>query len=303
MKSQPLIANIKGNSLDDGPGIRSVVFFKGCPLNCDWCHNPECISPEQELFYDSEKCIGCGTCTATCPEKAISVNNPLFVNRGACRACLECVEVCPAEALTPSGEKWSLQAAVDFILKDKPFFDNTGGGVTLSGGEPSLYPDYAGKLLRIIKGKAVHTIVETCGHFEFAVFRDKMLPYTDMIYVDLKLMDPEDHKQYCGVSNDLILENIIRLQEISRDGNFSILPRIPLVPGITAAESNLVTAAGFLRKNGFSKAVLLPYNPLWGRKLNCLGRIDPYPSDHPLRQWMPEEDLQKCQRVLSACGL
>ncbi len=303
MSADPLIVNIKGNSLDDGPGIRSVVFFKGCPLNCSWCHNPECISAKQEIFYDREKCIGCGCCIETCPEAAISRDNPLYVDRESCSACLDCTGTCPAAALTAAGSRWEVEAAVKTILKDKPFFKNSGGGATLSGGEPALHPSYTGSLLRALKKEKIHTLVETCGYFDFISFNKEILPHADTIYFDLKLIDPEAHKRFCGVSNELILNNLIRLHGLSHSGSFTLLPRIPLVPSITATKENLSAAACFLKRQGFTKASLLPYNPLWGEKLPCLGKTDPYPPSHHLRKWMSREEIVKCRELFTSQGL
>ncbi len=302
MASKPLIVKIKGNSLDDGPGIRSVVFFKGCPLSCTWCHNPECINMEQEIFFNSEICIGCGSCIEVCPEMAISNDNPLFINRSTCTLCLKCIKICPAAALTIAGSYWKIEAVVEKILKDKPFFDNSGGGITLSGGEPTLYPDYAGQLLRALKKVSIHTLIETCGHFNFTPFSKKMLSHVDIIFFDIKPIDPELHKSCCGISNEIILNNLIQLHELSLSGSFDILPRIPLIPGITATVENLSATASFLHAKGFKKAELVPYNPLWGEKLLSLGRPDPYPQKHPFRHWMEHEELIKWQQLFASYG-
>lgn len=302
MSMKAMIVRIKGNSLDDGPGIRSVVFFKGCPLSCIWCHNPECISTKQELHYDPEKCIGCDSCIELCPEKAISITNPFFVDRIRCSVCMKCTSVCPAAALSPLGTWLEPRAIVDDVLRDKPFFDNSGGGVTLSGGEPALHLDYSGRLLSILKENNIHTLVETCGYFDLTLFREHLLPFIDTIYIDLKLIDPEEHRRYCGLTNELILENIVKLHELSRKEKFEILPRVPLVPGITATINNLTSIACFLQKFGIKKIELLPYNPLWGEKLYCTGRPDPHSSKHPLRQWMPREDLIKYRQLFADYG-
>jgi len=292
LEKQPLIAEIKGNSLDDGPGIRSVVFFKGCPLSCKWCHNPECISACQELQYDREKCIGCGRCIETCPEKAIGKGNQFYIDREHCSSCFECSPACPSGALTVIGRYWQQEEIVKHVLRDKPFFDNSGGGVTLSGGEPSQFIDYTGELLKAFKEKNIHTLVETSGYFDISLFNEKILPLTDAIYFDIKLIDREEHRRYCGVDNSLILENLAELQSIARFGRFELLPRIPLVPGITTTTANLRAIAFFLEQHRFKKVSLLPYNPLWGDKLYSLGKPDPYPADHPLRNWQNQKEIE-----------
>ncbi len=164
---QTLITDIEGNSRDDGPGIRSVVFFKGCPLNCFWCHNPESKKTEAELWWDREKCIGCGECIKSCPKGSISRENPFFINRDLCDSCFKCVEVCTSTALRRVGQEMSVDEIVRKVLRYKPFFDNSGGGVTLSGGEPTLHIEFTSALLKKFKKEKIHTLLETAGLFDF----------------------------------------------------------------------------------------------------------------------------------------
>ncbi|MEW5785162.1 MAG: glycyl-radical enzyme activating protein [Bacillota bacterium] len=303
MAAYPLIVEIKGNSLDDGPGIRSVIFFKGCPLSCSWCHNPECQSARRELMFDPEKCIGCGSCIERCPRQALSRENVFFVDREACELCFSCCAVCPAAALAPVGRRMEPGEIAARVLKDKPFFDNSGGGVTLSGGEPTMQMAFMVELLEALKEKGVHTLIETCGLFELAEFRRLALPLIDIIYMDLKLIDSGLHKRFCGADNAVILENMVRLHELSRSGKFSIIPRLPLVPGITATAANLAAAAQFLRRHGFKESRLLPYNPLWGEKLYRIGLPNPYAKEHPMMHWLPKEVLERSTQLWKEYGL
>jgi len=204
---QPLILEIKGNALDDGPGIRSVVFFKGCPLSCLWCHNPESKRMGMEIGFEAKTCVGCDTCINLCPENALSRENPFFIDRDACTLCFECVDACPSGALTRIGTYMSVEAIAEQVLRDKPFYDTSGGGVTLSGGEPTLVTGFAGELAARLKASGIHTLIETCGLFDLARFDESLYPYLDLIYFDIKLMDAALHAHYCGVANETILYN------------------------------------------------------------------------------------------------
>lgn len=183
----PLILAIKGNSLDDGPGIRSVVFFKGCPLSCVWCQNPEAKSTKLEISYETEECIRCDHCISICPKQALSRCNDYFIDRKRCDLCMKCVQECPAEALKQIGNKMDVNDIVREVRKDLPFFEISGGGVTLSGGEPTLFLSFLSCLLRELKRNGIHTLIETCGYFNLEKFMKYVYPYIDYIYYDIKL--------------------------------------------------------------------------------------------------------------------
>lgn len=191
MNKRPLILEIKGNSLDDGPGIRTVIFFKGCPLSCTWCHNPESKSAGFEISFDARQCIGCNTCIDTCPEDALSRDDPYFIDRDKCDLCFKCVDNCPANALTRVGRWMGPDEILAAVTKDKPFFDTSGGGVTLSGGEPIMYMEFVSDLLKALKKEGIHILLETCGHFNFERFEDLIYPYVDTIYYDIKLYNAD----------------------------------------------------------------------------------------------------------------
>jgi pyruvate formate lyase activating enzyme len=267
----PTILDIKGNSLDDGPGIRTVVFFKGCPLSCVWCHNPEGVRPGVEISFDPRECIGCGSCLRICPQDALSRADPRFVDRRKCTLCFRCAEVCPAGALTRVGREMKEEDIVSAVLKDRPFFETSGGGVTFSGGEPTMFMEFLSGILRKLKGHGVHTLLETCGFFHLASFNDLVYPFLDAIYFDLKLFAPEEHRRFCGVSNHAILENFSRLLSACRADKKEILPRVPLVPGITDTPDNLQAIDRFLQAQQAPQVELLPYNPLWPEKCNKIG--------------------------------
>jgi pyruvate formate lyase activating enzyme len=300
---QPLITNIEGNSQADGPGIRSVVFFKGCPLNCFWCHNPESKKIENELWWDKEKCIGCGECIKKCPEGAISQDNSFFIDRNICNLCFKCAEICPATALHRVGREMSVNEIVRKVLRYKPFFDTSSGGVTLSGGEPTLHIEFISALLKRFKEESIHTLLETAGLFDLEQFKSLILPYIDTIYFDIKLFDSLRHKHYCGVENECILHNFILLKKEALSGNFDLLPRTPLIPGITDTKENIQAIAGFYNKHQVKKTVLLSNNPAWINKLEKLGQKDQFDCKNRIRKFYDKEKKKKIQKLFSEKGI
>lgn len=272
MALSPLIVDIKSHSLEDGPGIRTVVFFKGCPLRCVHCHNPETQDKGIEIAFLPSDCIRCGTCAEVCPEGAIDLASPGRILRKRCTRCGRCAEECPGRGLSLIGVYYPVARLADILLKDLPFYTHSGGGVTLSGGECTLYPDYLNGLLKILKEKGIHVVLETCGHFDYPAFRKKILPYLDVIYFDIKIADPNLHRKYTGKSNERILRNF---RSLMREPSVEIHPRIPLVPGITTTRENLSAILKILVEVGADDVSLLPYNPL-GLEMNTrLGRSLP----------------------------
>jgi len=263
-----LIVDIKRNALDDGPGIRTLIFFKGCPLSCVWCQNPEAKSSEQEISFDKEVCSFCGKCAEVCETNAINLDYKYRINREVCNFCGKCVNICPNHAYELVGKYYDIDDLIEIILKDKIFFKNSGGGVTLSGGEPTLHMNYVNKLLQKLKKQEIHVCLETCGYFNLSKFKEMILPYLDLIYFDLKLYDSVLHKKYCGVSNEIILQNF---EYLINKSEVELLPRIPLIPSITTDKKNLKSFAQFLKSNNINKVHLLPYNPLWLSKPEKIG--------------------------------
>lgn len=303
MKTDPLVLEIKGNSLDDGPGIRSVVFFKGCPLECVWCHNPESKKRGAEISFDAADCIGCNNCIEACASGALSRKNRSFIDRERCDSCFSCVESCPSGALSRVGQPMEVNEIVEKVLKDKPFFNTSGGGVTLSGGEPTLDMAYTSELMKELKSAGINVLIETCGLFSFETFRKFIYPFADTIYFDIKLMDSGEHKKFCGVTNEIILDNFVKLHREYMNGGIEVLPRTPLIPDITDTVDNMAALAAFYRKHGVTKTALLSYNPLWHDKNTKLGIKNSFSSNDKMRQWISKEKEVACRKIFKDEGI
>jgi pyruvate formate lyase activating enzyme len=298
-----LIFDIKHNSLEDGPGIRSVVFFKGCPLDCIWCQNPESKKISAELWWEKDKCIDCGDCIVACPAGAIAKNNPFYIDRSICTLCFDCVEVCPSNALRRIGIEMSIEEIVSKVLRYKPFFDQSGGGVTLSGGEPTLPTEFTSKLLKRFKEEGIHTLIETAGLFDYNKFESMILPYLDMIFFDIKFIDTYDHNRYCDVNNELILNNFTKLYKRSQVENFKIVPRNPLIPEITDKDENIRQLMEFYKKHNVNHAILLPNNPAWIQKLEKTGQEETFAPYDPIRKFYDTEKENELKSTFLENGI
>jgi len=299
----PLILEIKGNSLDDGPGIRSVVFYKGCPLSCVWCHNPESEKAVVEIAFDAKLCVDCGACRDICPAGALKRDNRFYINRSKCTLCFLCVEACPSGALDRVGKTLSVDNIINKIQPDKPFFDTSGGGVTLSGGEPTLYMEFTSRLLKTLKRHNINTLLETCGYFDPGRFMDTLYPYLDIIYFDIKLIDSIAHKKYCGLPNERILDNFKQISSTVKKDNKILLPRTPLIPDITDTEANISGIAAFLKNLNITEAALLAYNPLWHEKSDKIGVDDPYKKSKTMTSFSENSIVKRCKDIFANAGI
>ena len=252
-----LIYDIKKYAIHDGPGIRTTVFFKGCPLSCHWCHNPESISPKPRLVYNLARCIGCHECLGSCPEKALTASPAgIEINESLCRVCGTCAQACPAQALEMQGRYIPVPELADIIKKDLIFFDSSRGGVTFSGGEPLAQWEALVALLDICRGCELHTTVDTSGFSPWQAL-DAVAQRTDLFLYDLKVMDTDLHKQYTGVSNTRILDNLKKLSALGKD----IIIRIPLIPGVNDSDEALDAFGRFISSlPAVNRVDILPYH-------------------------------------------
>lgn len=283
--SEATIFNIQKFCVNDGPGIRTTVFFKGCPLNCVWCHNPESKKAVPEVFYNESKCIKCGKCMVRCENHAHSFTlEAHHYNREKCIVCGKCCDYCPTEALEVAGYNITVEDALKEVLKDKVFYDNSGGGLTVSGGEPMMQFEFLSELLKRAKEEGLHVCMETCGFADADKYR-QIAEYVDIFLFDYKITASEEHKKYTGVSNDKILSNLFMLDEMGKN---TVL-RCPIIPTINDTDEHLLAIAETANKlKNVLEINLEPYHPLGSGKSEMLGK------DYVLKDLtFPEEDTVK----------
>ena len=255
--NKAIIFDVQRNSFVDGPGIRTTVFFKGCNLRCAWCHNPESQSAKPQMMFYKDKCTGCGKCKSVCP-----------YHLEQCELCGKCTLYCPVDARKVCGKEHTVDEVLKEVLKDQAFYETSGGGVTFSGGECMLQIDFLAEILKKCKEKGIHTAVDTAGHIPFESF-EKILPYTDLFLYDIKIFDSQKHKQYVGVGNELILENLKKLFE--RKAKLWI--RIPIIPDVNDSIEEIQKIKDFLKTIGTPEKIeLLPYHAMGENKYRAIGK-------------------------------
>jgi len=271
------VLNIQHFCTNDGPGIRTTVFLKGCSLRCKWCCNPESIHPKPELAYDLKKCIGekeCGLCLKECPESAIYViesDGKVRINWDLCTNCGQCVPVCPPKALYLFGQEMTVDQVLDEVEQDSTFYRESGGGITLSGGECLLQPEFSAALLARAHERGITTAIETAGNVPWA-FMEQVLPHVDTMLHDHKLTDPARHKKWVGVDNTRILANYKKAYETFPDTTF--VARTPLIPGVNDDEGHIRAVLKFIRPHqNVRDYQLLPYHRFGESKYGFLGRV------------------------------
>ena len=291
-----VVFSIQRFSLQDGPGIRTTVFLKGCPLRCQWCSNPESQNPHPEIMYRSQQCQKCGTCAEVCEIGAITLTDDVpGLDRDTCTLCMACVEACPSGALEISGKRMTLEEVVDEACRDELFYTNSGGGVTLSGGEPLSQPEFAVRFLQECGDRSIHTALDTSGHAPWQIM-ERVLEHVDLVLFDLKHLSPDSHMKGTQAKNDLILEN---LRKTLDSGETRVWIRIPVIPGYNDTGPYLQELALAVGEMRAEKVSLLGYHE-WGRsKYEALGRK--YPCDEV--RALSEARLELARRTMESQGI
>jgi pyruvate formate lyase activating enzyme len=289
-----VIFDVKHFAVHDGPGIRTTIFLKGCPLRCAWCHSPESQSPRPEIAYSPDLCIGCEACVEACPNGAQTLG-PEKILRDLCTGCGSCAEICYAGALTLHGKRATVKELIEEVEKDLLLHETSGGGVTVSGGEPTMQPRFASALLKALKREGYHTALDTCGQAEWETL-EKILEDVDLVLYDLKHMDPVSHEKMTGAPNWLILSNLRRITQLDK----RVVVRVPVIPGFNDSRDDFRVTGKFLGGLGGVEAVeLLPYHNLGAPKYAALGREYSLPHLQP-----PSPDrLAELGSLLEARGL
>jgi pyruvate formate lyase activating enzyme len=296
------VLNIQRMSTEDGPGIRTTVFFKGCSLACSWCHNPESIEARPRVVWNGERCIGCRDALAVCPSGALSdTGDGIRVDPAQCRRCGACVEECPSGALERLGERWSLDDLVAEVAKDRAWFDRSGGGVTASGGEPAAQAGFVAPFLRRCHERGLHTVLDTCGMAATERLRE-VVEAADMVLYDLKIADDDGHRQHTGQSNERVLDNLVALADLLGPGRRELWLRTPLIPDVTATADNRRALAEFVARHlpgAVARWELCAFNNLCEHKYERLGQPWAFAGQPLLRR----EQLDRLAEVVRLGGV
>jgi len=291
------IYDIQKFAIHDGPGIRTLVFMKGCPLKCLWCSTPQTQNSSPDLLYIEVNCQKCLSCVDVCPKKAIlfSDKEKIEIDRKLCNTCGQCVDACPNQALKIVGEQKTVEQLFQEVMKDSNFYRRSDGGVTIGGGEATMQPEFVAALLKKCKELYVHTAMETCGYVKWEKL-EKILEHIDLLYFDIKHMDPRIHEEITGVSNELILENARKASEMG-----PTIIRIPIIPGLNDSEENLLNTAKFASELGENllRIEFLPYHKFGTGTYEQLGRE--YKLKHI--ETPSEEYMNKLKKVIESCGV
>lgn len=287
-----MITEIKKFSTHDGPGIRTTVFTKGCPLKCTWCSNPETQNSQPELYFIDKRCSDYGECQKNCPTQAISMDNNNKIDRNKCSLCMQCVESCPHGAFKKVGMEVTAKEVMIEIEKDIPFYGRH-GGVTLSGGEPFYQPEFTIDLLKKCRKKGITTVVDTSGYGDSKMI-EEALKYTDLILLDIKHMNPYKHKEGTGVSNEIILENAKRMAQ-----KVEVRVSIPLIPKFNNSVENLKETSAFVKSIGIEWIDINPLHGLGADKYKCLGKRSPYGQF----QQISKEDIENAIKIIHSFGI
>lgn len=331
-KEKGVVYDIQRFSVSNGSGIRTTVYLKGCTLRCRWCHNPEGVRHYPEVFHYWPRCTDCGRCDDICPANALGiidkiewggeekevdldefqkmalraegtniyhsikkrVARKIRIQKDRCIGCLRCVDICPERAFVVVGRFMTVDEVMDEVTSDKIFYKTSGGGITISGGEPTAQPDFTLSLLKRAKEAGIHTALDTNGYLEWDSLK-KLLDYTDLVLYDIKSMDPETHKDFTGVDNKKILDNAKKIAESDVDMRI----RFPLIPGINDGADNIKETAKFTKSLGIEWVDMLPYHAFAGHKYRLFSLDFPF----PIGEGYPEEKLTKIRGLFESFGL